>query len=162
MFQAPGHGNFGGVENLQTNEIVKLQDAEPPYLTTFRTKLRRKRLIPSDFVRILTICIALQLKHCLRILVFSKVNLGAEFNMYFEANSIQLDDDAAHDQQVGEVIFYHHHFSFLNEGWEKRANKVREGHVYFDPAQLAWHFERSLDGTKCGLFVFPFDCYFAS
>jgi hypothetical protein len=62
------------------------------------------------------------------------------------------------DQQVGEVEFYHHHFSFLNKGWKKRVNKVHEGHVYFDLAQLAWYFERSLVGAnaKCGLFVIPF------
>jgi len=52
-FQALRRGDFGGVENLQTNEIAKLQDAEPPYLTMFKMKLKQKRLIPSDFVRIL-------------------------------------------------------------------------------------------------------------
>jgi hypothetical protein len=56
-FQAPGQGDFGGVENLQPNEIAKLQDAEPPYLNMFKMKLKRKRLIPSNFVRILAICI---------------------------------------------------------------------------------------------------------
>jgi hypothetical protein len=73
-FQAPGQGDFGGVENLQTNEIAKLQDAEPPYLNKFKMKLNQKRLIPSNFVRILAICIGLQLEHCRRILAFSKAN----------------------------------------------------------------------------------------